>query len=52
MQVRLEQRLQALKRDRQISPMPPVVIGGLLVVPKGARRFGCGATGCVTCAIT
>ncbi len=35
MQVRLEQRLQALQRDRQISPMPPVVIGGLLVVPKG-----------------
>lgn len=35
MQVRLRERLQSLQRDRQISPMPPVVVGGLLVVPKG-----------------
>ncbi len=35
MQVRLQQRLEALKRDRQISPMPPVVVGGVLVIPKG-----------------
>lgn len=35
MQVRLEERLRSLQRDRQITPMPPVVVGGLLVVPKG-----------------
>ncbi len=35
MQVRLEERLRSLQCDRQITPMPPVVAGGLLVVPKG-----------------
>ena len=28
-------RLADLKRDAQISPRPPVVLGGLLVVPRG-----------------
>ncbi len=35
LQARLERRLAELKRERQISPKPPVVSGGLLVVPKG-----------------
>ena len=35
MQERLHRRLEAIKKDRQISPMPPAVLGGLLVVPKG-----------------
>ena len=35
LQVRLRKRLDELKRDAQISPRPPVVLGGLLVLPRG-----------------
>ena len=35
MQRRLQKRLEELKRDAQISPRPPMVLGGLLVVPRG-----------------
>ena len=35
LQLRLQKRLVELKRDAQISPRPPVVLGGLLVVPRG-----------------
>ena len=35
LQRRLQKRLEELKRDAQISPRPPVVLGGLLVVPRG-----------------
>jgi len=35
LQSRLERRLAELKRERQISPLPPVVLCGVLVVPKG-----------------
>ena len=35
LQRRLQKRLEELKRDAQISPQPPVVLGGLLVVPRG-----------------
>ena len=35
MQTRLQKRLADLKREAQISPRPPVVLGGLLVVPRG-----------------
>ncbi|MEW6741713.1 MAG: helicase-related protein [Planctomycetota bacterium] len=35
LQVRLEKRMQELKLERQISPLPPVVLGGVLVVPAG-----------------
>ena len=35
LQLRLRKRLVELKRDAQISPRPPVVLGGLLVVPRG-----------------
>ena len=35
LQNRLQKRLEDLKRDGQISPRPPVVAGGLLVVPQG-----------------
>jgi hypothetical protein len=34
-QARLEKRLEELKLEGQISPLPPVVIGGVLVVPDG-----------------
>ena len=35
LQLRLQKRLAELKRDAQISPRPPRVLGGLLVVPRG-----------------
>ncbi len=35
LQGRLEKRMTELKLERQISPLPPVVLGGLLVVPVG-----------------
>ena len=35
LQGRLEKRLHDLALERQISPLPPVVLGGLLVVPIG-----------------
>lgn len=35
LQGRLEKRLQDLKLERQITPRPPVVLGGVLVVPAG-----------------
>jgi hypothetical protein len=35
LQGRLEKRLEELKLERQIAPLPPVVLGGLLVVPAG-----------------
>ena len=35
LQGRLQKRLDDLKREAQISPLPPVVLGGSLVVPMG-----------------
>jgi superfamily II DNA or RNA helicase len=35
LQARLEKRMEELKLERQISPLPPVVLGGVLVVPIG-----------------
>jgi Domain of unknown function (DUF3883) len=35
LQGRLHKRLEDLKLEAQISPLPPVVLGGLLVVPLG-----------------
>lgn len=35
LQARLEKRMEEIKRERQLSPLPPVVLGGLLVVPAG-----------------
>lgn len=35
LQGRLQKRLEELKLEAQLSPLPPVVLGGLLVVPKG-----------------
>ena len=45
LQERLRRRLELLLRDRQISPAPPIVVSGLLVVPIGlldavAKRQG------------
>lgn len=35
LQARLEKRIEEIRRERQISPLPPVVLGGLLVLPAG-----------------
>jgi len=35
LQARLEKRLEELRLERQISPLPPVVLGGVLVIPAG-----------------
>jgi hypothetical protein len=35
LQGRLEKRMDELKLERQISPLPPVILGGMLVVPQG-----------------
>ena len=35
LQARLNKRLQELQLEAQLSPLPPVVLGGLLVVPQG-----------------
>lgn len=35
LQARLERRMDELTRERQIAPLPPVVLGGFLVVPAG-----------------
>ena len=39
LQARLRKRLEDLKLEAQISPLPPVVLGGLLVVPKGTHQY-------------
>ena len=35
LQARLQKRMEEIKRERQLSPLPPVVLGGLLIVPIG-----------------
>jgi hypothetical protein len=35
LQARLQKRMEELKQERQLSPLPPVVLGGALVVPAG-----------------
>jgi len=35
LEARLHKRLADLQREKQISPLPPVVLGGVLVVPAG-----------------
>jgi SNF2 family DNA or RNA helicase len=35
LQARLQKRLEDLKLERQVVPLPPVILGGVLVVPAG-----------------
>lgn len=44
LQGRLQKRLEDLKLEAQISPLPPVVLGGMLVVPKGMLMAMAGQT--------
>ncbi|MBY0324754.1 MAG: DUF3883 domain-containing protein [Reyranella sp.] len=38
LQARLQKRFEDIQRERQIAPLPPVVLGGLLVVPARLIR--------------
>lgn len=44
LQGRLQKRLEELKLEAQLSPLPPVVLGGLLVIPIGLIRTMNGQT--------
>jgi SNF2 family DNA or RNA helicase len=44
LQGRLQKRLEDLKLEAQISPLPPVVLGGALVVPAGLLAAMSGRT--------
>jgi SNF2 family DNA or RNA helicase len=44
LQARLQKRLEDLKLEAQISPLPPVVLGGLLVIPAGLLAAMTGRT--------
>ena len=44
LQLRLQNRLAELKRDAQISPRPPVVLGGVLLIPRGLLNRMTGRT--------
>ena len=48
LQGRLQKRLEDLKLEAQISPLPPVVLGGLLVVPAGLLAAVAGRTAAPT----
>ncbi len=54
LQARLHRRLEELKLEAQISPLPPVVLGGLLVVPRGLldEIAGCEARDTISVADT
>lgn len=43
LQARLQKRLEELELEAQISPLSPVVLGGVLVVPKGLLSAMTGA---------
>jgi len=47
LQARLQKRLEELKLEKQIAPLPPVVMGGLLVVPAGLLAAMKGASAAV-----
>ena len=34
----MQKRMDEIQRERQLSPLPPVVLGGVLVVPVGLLR--------------
>jgi superfamily II DNA or RNA helicase len=52
LQARLQQRLKELALARQISAGPPVVLGGMLVVPKGLLDRIAGLKGRKAAAVT
>ena len=49
LQGRLQKRMDEIQRERQLSPLPPVVLGGVLVVPAGLLRKMAGSVGVSVC---
>jgi hypothetical protein len=49
LQARLSKRMEQLTQERRLSPLPPVVVGGALVVPMGstAPREASVSCGCL-----
>ncbi len=43
----MQKRLEELKLESHISPLPPLVLGGVLVVPRGLLAAMVGQTGSV-----
>ena len=41
----MQRRMDEIQRERQLTPLPPVVLGGVLVVPVGLIRKMTGASG-------
>ncbi|MBC2711117.1 MAG: DUF3883 domain-containing protein [Desulfosarcina sp.] len=35
LETRLQKRMQELKREAKLAPLPPVILGGMLVIPQG-----------------
>ena len=52
LQGRLQKRLEDLKLEAQISPLPPVVLGGMLIVSKGLLMAMTGQATAVSAAST
>lgn len=48
LQTRLQKRMEELKLAKQIAPLPPVVIGGLLVIPAGLLASMTGVAPAIT----
>ena len=44
LQARLEKRIDEIRRERQLSPLPPVVLGGVLIIPAGLMQVAAGQT--------
>lgn len=44
LEARLQKRMAELEQERRLSPLPPVVIGGALVVPRGFVEMATGTT--------
>ncbi len=44
LEARLRQRLEELEQERHLAPLPPVIIGGALVVPQALVNRLCGET--------
>ena len=42
LQGRLSRRIEELRRERQITPLPPHILGGVLVVPQGLLQLMAG----------
>ena len=38
LEARMQARLAEIEKERKISPMPPVITGGALIIPKGLLR--------------